>query len=164
MFCSNFFSFCFSFPFQENNQAFLFFLTSPKGISSSPVARIKSRSCPQRLISLAIVFSEPNLMGEIMLGNVNEVLKRTEEIPFRVLRRERDIYFRQKEVKSLVEVRGGRENSSFDGSSLGREQKFRGVLVSMLGPRHRKPNLSSDPAPQTCHRSSISKPKRTTSC
>lgn len=44
-------------------------------------------------------FPKSKVMGEIMLGSVNEDLKRTDEIPFRVLRRERDIYFRQKKSR-----------------------------------------------------------------
>lgn len=80
-----------------------------------------------------------------MPGSANEGLKGTDE-----WRRERDIYFRQNEVKSLVGIRGGRENSStFDGSSLGRGQNFRGGSVRVLGPRHRGRNLSNDLAPKS---------------
>lgn len=99
-----------------------------------------------------------------MLGSVNDDLKRTDEIPFRVLRRKRDIYFRQKEVKSLVGVRGGRENNlTFDVSSLGKGQKFRGISVSFLGPRHQEPYFNSDLVPQAWHRSSSCKPEKTIS-
>lgn len=43
-----------------------------------------------------------------MLRSANASLKKTDEIPFRVFRRERNKYFRQKEVRGLagLEVAG----------------------------------------------------------
>lgn len=104
-------------------------------------------------------------MEEIMLGSVNDDIKRTDAILFNVLKRKRDTHFIQKEVKGLVGVRGGREkNLTFDVSSLGKGKKFRGISVSVLDPRHREPYFNSETVPQAWHRSSSSKPEKTISC
>lgn len=99
-----------------------------QGISSSPVAKTKSRSCAHWLTFLVFILPKVKLIGEITLRSANAGLRKTYEIPFRVFRRERNKYFRQKEVGGLAGVRGSQENSStFDGSSLWRGKPERAI-------------------------------------
>lgn len=93
MFCSK----IFASPshFKKITRLFYFPYLSQEG-SSSPVAKTKSSSA-HRHTFLAFVLSKLKLIGEIMLRSANAGLKKTDEISFRVFRRERNISFKQKE-------------------------------------------------------------------
>ena len=126
---------------------FLLYLT--QGDPYSLVARTEIWSFPHRLSFLASLVPKPKLTGEIMLGHTNAGLWKTDRISFRIFKLERDIHFRQKEVRALIGVRGGKENRRTQHSIVAAKegQKLREIVMSVLGSRHRGLNPRNNPVP-----------------
>lgn len=84
-----------------------------------------------------------------MLGGTNAGLWKTDRISFRIFKIERDIHFKQKEVRALIGVRGGKESRRTQRSIVAAKegQKLREIIMSVLGSRHRGLNPSNHPVP-----------------
>lgn len=72
-----------------------------------------------------------------------------DRISFRIFKIERDIHFKQKEVRALIGVRGGKESRRTQRSIMAAKegQKLREIIMNVLGSRHRGLNPSNHPVP-----------------